>query len=116
MNTQAIQNKLNEYYNSATPEQVVKEFEDMDVEFVKTEGPIEILTNYGAIPIDWRHCIQELEECYDLEEQKRKTALSMLSMFRMLICNQIDINWQQGLLNTIKEYEDELNKTTTENS
>ena len=34
MNSQAIQNKLNEYYNSATPEQVVKEFEDMDVEFV----------------------------------------------------------------------------------
>ena len=35
MNSQAIQNKLNEYYNTATPEQVVKEFEDMDVEFVE---------------------------------------------------------------------------------
>lgn len=38
MNSQAIQNKLNEYYNTATPEQVVKEFEDLGVKFVKTEN------------------------------------------------------------------------------
>ena len=35
MNTQAIQKKLDEYMETATPEQVVKEFEDLGVEFVE---------------------------------------------------------------------------------
>ena len=34
MNTQAIQKKLDEYMETATPEQIVKEFEDLGVEFV----------------------------------------------------------------------------------
>ena len=34
MNTQAIQKKLNNYMETATPEQIVKEFEDLGVEFV----------------------------------------------------------------------------------
>lgn len=59
--------------------------------------------------------MKELEEYYVLEEQKTKTALAMLSLFKILIFNQIDINWKQGLLNTIKEYEDELNRTNTTN-
>lgn len=33
MNTQAIQKKLDEYMETATPEQIVKEFEDLGVEF-----------------------------------------------------------------------------------
>lgn len=36
MNSQAIQKKLNNYMETATPEQVVKEFEDLGVEFVNT--------------------------------------------------------------------------------
>ena len=36
MNTQAIQKKLDEYMETATPEQIVKEFEDLGVEFVNT--------------------------------------------------------------------------------
>lgn len=69
MNTQAIKNKLDKYMETATPEQVVKEFEDLGVEFVNSECPIEILTKYGAIPTDWRHCLQELEEYYNIEQQ-----------------------------------------------
>lgn len=36
MNTQAIQKKLDNYMETATPEQVVKEFEDLGVEFEET--------------------------------------------------------------------------------
>lgn len=35
MNAQEIQKKLDEYYGWATPEQIVKEFEDLGVEFVE---------------------------------------------------------------------------------
>ncbi len=34
MNSKAIQNRLDNYMENATPEQVVKEFEDSGVEFV----------------------------------------------------------------------------------
>ncbi len=34
MNAEAIQKKLEEYYSKATPEQVLKEFEALGVEFV----------------------------------------------------------------------------------
>lgn len=37
MNTQAIEKRMKAYYDSATPEQIVKEFEDLGVEFVKDE-------------------------------------------------------------------------------
>jgi len=37
MDTQAIQNKINKYMETATPEQIVKEFEALGVEFVKDE-------------------------------------------------------------------------------
>lgn len=73
MNTQVIKNKLDKYMETATPEQVVKEFEDLGVEFVNSDGPVEILTKYGAIPTDWRHCIQELEDYYNIEQQKVNT-------------------------------------------
>lgn len=35
MNVQAIQQKLNNYMKTATPEQIVKEFEDLGVESVR---------------------------------------------------------------------------------
>lgn len=110
MNADAIKEKMEKYYATATPEQILKEFEDLGVEFVKSEGPVEILTKYGAIPTDWRHCIQELEKYYEynLEEQKRQTALAMFCLFKILIHNQSDVNWKKGLLQTITKYENEL--------
>lgn len=35
MKTENIKQKLDEYMETATPEQVVKEFEDLDVEFIE---------------------------------------------------------------------------------
>lgn len=43
MNTQAVQDKFDKYYESATPEQVVKEFEDLGVEFI--ELPVTEIVN-----------------------------------------------------------------------
>lgn len=37
MNLKAIKAKLESYYQTTTPEQVVKEFEDLEVEFEKVE-------------------------------------------------------------------------------
>lgn len=59
MNSQAIQNKLNEYYNTATPEQVVKEFEDLGVEFVNTEN-MDLIKQLQKTP-KWK----EFEEWYN---------------------------------------------------
>lgn len=112
MNTQAIEKKIDEYMETATPEQVVKEFKDSGVEFVQIEGPVEILKKYGAIPTDWRHCLQELDEYYNVEEQleqqKVKTAQAMLTLFKILIQDQGDATLRKGLLQTIKKYENEL--------
>ena len=41
MNTQAIEKKLQAYFDTATPEQVVKEFEDLGVEFLITQFNIQ---------------------------------------------------------------------------
>ena len=77
-----------------------------------SEGPVEILTKYGAIPTNQRHCLQELDDYYNieeqLEEQKRKTALAMLNLFEYMVRNVSDINWKQKLLYQIKDRQDEL--------
>lgn len=90
MNIQAIQKKMNEYMEAATPEQIVKEFEDLGVEFI------------------------------DIEEQKVKTGLAMLNLFEYMVRNTSDINWKQNLLSQIKGRQDELNEklntTTTTDS
>lgn len=70
----------------------------------------EILTKYGAIPTDWRHCLQELEEYYNVEEQKRLTGLAMLQLFKYLVTNQVDMNWKKSLLDNINGRIDELNQ------
>ena len=52
MNIDALKKKLEEYYATATPEQVVKEFESMGVEFavIPEMLQIQLVTNYeGAI-------------------------------------------------------------------
>ena len=82
---------------------------------MKNKGIVEILTEYGAIPTDWRHCLQELEEYYDLEQQKVKTGLAMLNLFEYIVRSTSDINWKQNLLTQIKDRQDELNTTTTTN-
>lgn len=90
MNTQAIEKRMKAYYDSATPEQIVKEFEDLGVEFI------------------------------DIEEQKVKTGLAMLNLFEYMVRNTSDINWKQNLLSQIKGRQDELNEklntTTTTDS
>ena len=45
MNTQVIKNKLDKYMETATPEQVVKEFEDLGVKFLITQFNIQEYTN-----------------------------------------------------------------------
>lgn len=37
MNTEAIKQKMETYWETATPEQIIKEFEDLGVEFVQME-------------------------------------------------------------------------------
>lgn len=84
MNTQAIEKKLKAYFDTATPEQIVKEFEDLGIEFVS---------------------IEEL-----LEQQKVKTGLAMLNLFECMVREVSDINWKQNLLYQIKNRQDELNQ------
>lgn len=93
MNTQAIKNKMDKYMETATPEQIVKEFEELGVEF---------------------DSIDKL-----LEDQKTKTGLAMLNLFEYMVRNTSDINWKQNLLSKIKDRQDELNElntTTTDKS
>lgn len=51
-----------------------------------------------------------------LEEQKVKTGLAMLNLFEYMVRNTSDINWKQNLLSQIKDRQDELNTTITDNS
>lgn len=53
MNTQAIQKKINDYIETATPEQIVKEFEDMGVEFVDLELTKEQYESIIEMNIAW---------------------------------------------------------------
>lgn len=46
MNYKNIKKRLNEYYETATPEQVVKEIEQLGVEFVKKPDPMEKFLYY----------------------------------------------------------------------
>lgn len=91
MNIQAIQKKLNDYMEKATPEQVVKELEDLGVEFTTISNIL-------------------------LEKQKRKTGLAMLNLFEYMVKETSDINWKQNLLSQIKDRQGELNTTTTTES
>lgn len=60
-----------------------------------------------SVQVDIKGTSLTLEEDL-LEEQKVKTALAMFNLFKIVIHNQVDMNWQKGLLQTIKDFEDEL--------
>lgn len=78
MNTKAIKKKLQVYFETSTPEQVVKEFEALGVEFV------------------------------DIDKDREKTASDMLNLFELTIRNTIDANWRPNLLKQIKQWKKEL--------
>lgn len=50
---------------------------------------------------------QEFKDC--LEEQKVLTSITMLNLMEAEVSAQYDINWQQGLLETIQKYKDMIN-------
>ena len=60
----------------------------------------QILTKYGAIPTDWRNCMQELDEYYKPEEtlvaKKESDNKLKWDSFLWRALNRVNIRWQEN--------------------
>ena len=66
---------------------------------MKEQNIEQILTKYGAIPTDWRHCMQELDEYYNpktIVAQKESNNKLKWDSFLWKALQRINIRWQEN--------------------